>query len=120
MCSRGMQAQAVTGWAQGPHWPQHQHPPTPALAPGTTGAAKPHRPMSATAALGSRALPHAAGPSAEEKGDDGNNGNGDKGGVSARSSELRQLTAADDGASTLVEGNGSHVHHHQSDAHDVA
>ena len=114
-----MQVQAVTGWAQGPHWPQHQHPPTPALAPGTTGAAKPRRPLSATAALGSRALPH-TGPSAEEKGDDGNNGNGDQGGVSARSSELRQLTAADDGASTLLDGHGSHVHHHQSDAHDVA
>jgi len=74
--------------------------------------------MSATAALGSRALPPTGtGPSAEEKGDDGN---GDQGGVSARSSELRQLTAADDGASTLVDGHGSHVHHHQSDAHDVA
>jgi hypothetical protein len=73
--------------------------------------------MSATAALGSRALP-AAGPSAEEKGDDGHGNNGH--GVSARSSELRQLTAADDGASTLVDGHGSHVHHHQSDAHDVA
>ena len=118
-----MQAQAVTGWAQGPHWPQHQHPPTPGTTAGATGTAKPRRPLSATAALGSRALPP-AGPSAEEKGDDGNHGisgNGDQGGVSARSSELRQLTAADDGASTLLDGNGSHVHHHhQSDAHDVA
>jgi len=114
-----MQAQAVTGWAQGPHWPQHQHPPTPAATTtGATGTAKPRRPLSATAALGSRALPP-TGPSAEEKGDDGTDNNGH--GVSARSSELRQLTAADDGASTLLDGHGSHVHHHhQSDAHDVA